>query len=225
MSNTIIDLGCGVGNKLKRYYNKYHVVGVDIDKENIEICKKQMPNGTWIVGDIASFSIQQYENIKKIFCTEVLEHTDDWKRVLYNMNLAPQGTTLLLTIPHELSEKKLLKLKPNYWDEIGHKHFFNGNEIKQVLEQHGWHNIKIQRSNAALFFQLQLLFKRNAPCIRHTYYENTLPLPVRIFFQLFSVDLFQTKLKYFFPFWIITLPASLILNRWWGATVRVTAKK
>jgi trans-aconitate methyltransferase len=221
----IIDLGCGTGNELKKYYKKYNIIGIDIDPENIQICKKNMPEGTWIIDDVSKFKFENIKNIKKIICTEVIEHVDDWKSVIKNLNKIQNNTELYLTVPHKTSEKKLLKIKKNYWTEIGHKHFFTGKELQQKLKNNGWKNIKIKKTNASLYFELKSLFKKNAPCIRGTYYENILPLPIKIFWQLFKTNLFQTKLKYLFPIWMITLPISLILNKFWGATIQITAIK
>ena len=225
MKSTIIDLGCGTGNELKRYYGRYNVVGVDIDKENIKICQGNMPDGEWKTADITRFPVAKYTNIKKIICTEVLEHMPNWQRVIQNLSQVAKGTKLLITVPYATSENKLIYLRPEYWQEIGHKHFFSGHELKKDLRRHGWDDIKIKRINAALYFELKRLFKKNAPCIRNTYYKNILSLPEKIFWQLLRPSLFQTKLKYFFPIWIITLPIGKILDRYWGAGIEVTAKK
>lgn len=224
MKQTIIDLGCGTGNELKRFYKKNHVVGIDIDEKNIAICKKEMPNGDFFVEDIANIDFSKYKKIKKVICTEVLEHVDDWKRIVVNLKKLPPKTELYITVPYYRSEKKLLKLRPDYWKEIGHQHFFNGAEIKKALTEVGYQNIKIKRFNAALYFELQSLFKRNAKCIRHTYYEQILPLPLTLFYQLFRPNLFQTKLKWI-PVWLITLPIAWVLDKVWGAGIQITATK
>lgn len=224
MKKTIIDLGCGIGGALMPFTKKYDVVGVDIDPTNIEICNKKIPQGNWIVGDVAKIDLSQFKNIEIIICTEVIEHIDDWKKAIKNISNVRAGTKLFLSVPHTQSEKKLMDLRNKYWQEIGHKHFFDGSEIKKELEKYGWNNIKIKRTNAALYFELKALFKKNAPCIRNTYYENTLSLPVKLFFQLFRPNLFQTRLKYI-PLWLITLPLAKILNIFWGATIEIEAIK
>lgn len=221
---TIIDLGCGTGNEITQYKGAFHLVGIDLDEENIRICKEKMPNETWFVGDVTKVSLEKYTDVEKVICTEVLEHVPEWKAGVKALSSVHSGATLFLTVPHEASEKKLKQVRPAYWDEIGHHHYFNGSEMKKELEKNEWTNITIKRKNAALYWELKLLFKRNAPCIRNTYYENNLPLAVRVFFQLFRKNLFQTKLK-FIPLWLVTLPLARIFDRFWGATVVITATK
>lgn len=220
----ILDLGCGTGNTLEAYTSD-EKIGIDIDPENIEICKQKMPSGTWILGDISTISLEPYIPLDTIVCIEVLEHIQNWQAVLENLSQAQSGAKLLITVPFAPNEKKLLEKRPQYWKEIGHVNFFYGKEIADILQKTDWTNIRVQRTNAALFFELQRLFKKNAPCLRHTYYDNILSLPERIFWQLFRTDLFTTKLRYFFPLWIVTIPLGKILNLFFGGTIQITAEK
>ncbi|MBT3419319.1 MAG: class I SAM-dependent methyltransferase [Candidatus Magasanikbacteria bacterium] len=222
---TIVDLGCGTGNTLLPYYPNHTVVGIDLDEENIRICKKSMPKGTWIVGDVTTVPLTSFTAPLHVICTEVIEHIPHWKAVIQNTSTLPSSTTLFLTTPHEKSERRLQSVHKSYWDEIGHHHYFSGEEIRTALTAAGWTDITIHKTNAALYFELKALFLKKAPCIRHTFYKNTLPLPLRVFFQLFRKSLFQTRLKWFFPLWMITLPISWILDYFWGATIEIHAKK
>jgi len=222
---TILDLGCGTGNTLHAYYAKNNVIGIDIHPENIAICKQRMPKGTWIVGDVTNVDIKNYANVNTIISTEVIEHVDDWKKMITVLGSAPSGTKLYLTTPIKQSEEKLLLLRKNYWKEIGHQHFFTGDELRNALKKHGWTDVHVRRHNAALYFELKALFKRNAPCIRNTYYENVLPLWQKILFLYFKPDVYKTRLKYI-PLWLITRPiARLILDPIWGAGMVITAQK
>ncbi len=225
MKNTILDLGCGTGNELLKFYGKFNVVGIDLDPENIKICQEKMPNGSFEIGDISKTDFSKFSNIKKVICTEVLEHIENWQEVISNLENLTSGTKLYITVPYFKSEEKLLKLRPNYWLEIGHIDFFNGSEIKKGLQKAGFKNISTERHNAALYFELKSLFKRNAKCLRNTYYEQILPLPLTLFYQLFRPNLFQTKLKYLFPIWIFTLPLGFLLDKFWGAGIRIRAEK
>ena len=225
MQKTFLDLGCGTGNQLEPLSGKHRVIGIDADAENIAVCRKKMPNGTWIVGDITHFDLRTVPLPTDIMCQEVLEHVPNYEAVIDSLDAAASGTRLHITVPYKISEEKLLKVKADYWKDIGHCHFFTGAELRSLLLSHGWTNIRIQRINAALYFELRLLLKRRAPCIRHTYYQNILPFPVRLFWQLFRPDLFHTKLKYLFPLWMITLPVGMMLNKFWGAGIAVRAVK
>lgn len=223
--NTIIDLGCGTGNNLEPYYDEYQVIGFDLDEKNIAICKEKMPNGEWHVADITDLDLSKYKHIEKIICTEVIEHLQDWKKLIAVLATAPDGAELELTTPYKTSEEKLLAMRPKYWDEIGHYHFFTGDEIAHALREAGWQNISVRRHNAALYFELRALFKRNAPCLRNTYYKNILPLWQKIFFLYFKPEVYQTRLKYV-PIWLVTQPiAWFVLDPIWGAGIKIHAEK
>jgi len=225
MKKTILDLGCGVGDQLMHYYPTHQVIGVDIDPSNIEMCKKKMPHGTFLLSAIEDIDIPSLGKIDTILCTEVLEHVTDWKQIIQMLESCTPETRLTITVPHHISEKKLLAKRPHYWQEIGHQHFFTGKELRQALEKSGWHVTTLRRANASLYFELLSLFKRNAPCIRNTYYEQILPLPLTLFYQLFRPNLFHTRLKWLVPLWIITLPVGRILDIWYGAGIQIQAKK
>jgi SAM-dependent methyltransferase len=221
----ILDLGCGTGERAKKYAQQPYI-GVDIDAENIRIARARYPAALWIQRDIAELKLSDLPPVSHIVCTEVLEHIPRPERVFTILAQAARGTTLFLTVPHPASEKKLLKAHPAYWQEIGHLNFFTKEDMRQALTDAGYKRVCISRSNAALFFELRRLFRKKAPCIRHTYYENILSLPEKIFWQLFRTDLFSTRLAWLFPLWCITLPiAFAILNPLSGATWVVRAEK
>lgn len=224
MKKKIVDLGCGTGNDLLPYADRYDLVGYDLDKTNIALCKEQMPKGSFYVSDITTIGLSHLNNVERIQCTEVIEHIPQWKAALRALSTVHEGANLYLTVPHRESEDKLKKIRPHYWDEIGHHNLFDGSEIAEVLTQFGWKDIRIKRKNAALYFELKRLFQKNAPCIRNTYYKNVLSLPERSFYQLFRPNLFQTHLKYI-PLWLLTLPLAKIIDPIFGATIEITATK
>lgn len=128
-------------------------------------------------------------------------------------------------MPHAASERKLISQRKTYWSEIGHHNFFDGSELATELKKHGFEITSQKRTNAYLYFTLKSLFKRNAKCIRNTYYENNLPFIQKLIYQLFSKTLFETKLKYI-PIWITTLPIAIfILDPIFGATIEIKAVK
>lgn len=222
----ILDLGCGTGHQLLHEYRRgAHIIGLDLDQTNIDEAQKLMPNGTFAQADLLTIDLSTYTSIDEVRCTEVLEHIDDWQSVVKQLTTMQQGTSLLITVPHETSERKLLTIRPNYWKEIGHLHFFDGRKLVSALQDAGFHDIRVTRSNASLYFELRSLFRRNAPCIRNTYYEQVLPLPLQLFYQLFRPNLFETKLKWLFPLWMFTLPIGKILDVFLGASIRITAVK
>lgn len=62
----ILELGCGLGEVLVNLPKKYAVYGLDIEKDYIEVCKKTIPSGKFLVSSMHNFKID--EKFDVIFC-------------------------------------------------------------------------------------------------------------------------------------------------------------
>lgn len=70
---TLLDLGCGVGNECKYFSNRgLKVTGIDLSEKQIEICKERVPDGEFIKGDVVTIQLQRQFDI--VWCNDVLEH-------------------------------------------------------------------------------------------------------------------------------------------------------
>lgn len=58
---TVLDLGCGSGEPLAKYFigHGFKVTGIDIAPKMIGMCKERFPDHTWTVGDIRNFSLNR----------------------------------------------------------------------------------------------------------------------------------------------------------------------
>ena len=225
MPATLIDLGCGTGQDAARFLRRGTVIGYDIHPENIAVATSQFPQGDWRVADITSVDLSNFSDPVHVRCTEVLEHIPQWKKVIERMRDLPSGSLAFITVPHPAAEKKLLAAHKDYWKEIDHVHAIPSGEMIDALEQAGFTVSSSKRVNASLYFELRALFKRSAPCIRGTYYENTLSLWQRLMYSLLRTDCLHTRLKYL-PIWLITIPlARVLLDPFFGATQQFMAKK
>jgi len=55
----IIELGCGTGNILKEYKDRYSVYGVDISSRMLAQAREKIPGGTFYCTDMVSFSTRE----------------------------------------------------------------------------------------------------------------------------------------------------------------------
>lgn len=62
MGGTILDLGCGSGEPIGRYFieSGYRVVGVDSSPSLIEICRTQFPDSEWVVADMRDLDLDRH---------------------------------------------------------------------------------------------------------------------------------------------------------------------
>jgi len=96
---TIIDLGCGVGNLakvlFKKGYTKY--MGIDFAPTMLEKAKEQVPEVTFILGDLRSKEIYEVFKQYKIFIIlETLEHIEKDLDVIKNI---PCGSLVIFSVP------------------------------------------------------------------------------------------------------------------------------
>lgn len=58
---TILDLGCGSGEPIARYFieNGYRVVGIDSSPSLIEMCRARFPASEWIVADMRRLDLDR----------------------------------------------------------------------------------------------------------------------------------------------------------------------
>ncbi|CZG38655.1 trans-aconitate 2-methyltransferase [Legionella pneumophila] len=60
-SGSILDVGCGSGEPLSKYFidKRYPLIGVDNSEAMIELCRQRFPNHKWILMDMRSLQLEQ----------------------------------------------------------------------------------------------------------------------------------------------------------------------
>jgi cyclopropane fatty-acyl-phospholipid synthase-like methyltransferase len=59
-ASTVLDLGCGPGVPTAAAFDTagHHVVGVDISPRQIELARRNVPNGSFVAGDVMDFTAE-----------------------------------------------------------------------------------------------------------------------------------------------------------------------
>lgn len=84
----VLDIGCGCGHKLKRFAERWPVVGIDTGA-NIERCRRQHTWGTWLEMDITRHILQKYLlSGSLIICADIIEHLIEPEMLLYQIRRA-----------------------------------------------------------------------------------------------------------------------------------------
>lgn len=99
----ILDVGCGMGLKLKEFfYDEFEVFGVDAPAAVFE-ARKEMPKGVFIEEDLQNPRFGLKEHLSKadiIVCADVVEHVADPDAVLnFIREFAGPNTFILLSTP------------------------------------------------------------------------------------------------------------------------------
>ena len=139
-SDTVLDVGCGIGLLSYKVAKKAkQVTGIDFSEPNINYAKEhyQMPNLEFILGDVTEYKFPRQFN--KIILSNVLEHIDD--RVGLLKVLRDISDTILFRVPMESRDwltiyKKELGLE--YRLDITHRIEYRQETIEEELRDSGW---------------------------------------------------------------------------------------
>ena len=99
-NSKILDLGCGSGKPIDSFLinNGFQVIGIDISKKQIELARKNIPDGKFEVKDIADLKENEYwvdaiVSFYTIFHLKRETHTDIFKKI--NSFLPKEGFILI----------------------------------------------------------------------------------------------------------------------------------
>jgi SAM-dependent methyltransferase len=104
---SILDIGCGSGEPISRYFVEKgcHVTGVDSSPNLIGMCKSRFPNQNWIVADMRTLALgQRFDGILAWDSFFHLCPEDQRKMFSIFKSHAESGTTLMFTSGSSLGE-------------------------------------------------------------------------------------------------------------------------
>jgi len=214
----VLDLGCGSGLTTFYLSQKYNsVVGVDLD---ITKAEKKFSQLNFVKASAQELPFET-EKFDKVFCYDVLEHVDDLEQTLNEIfRVLKTGGQLIAEIPFWKSEKMLLKIKPNYLEQIHHQRIFKKNEFQEITANHGFRIVNVKKMRGIDNLKLALLFRRKKKILNQRGdFKAKNSFILENVYLLFKMDLFKTKLRYFFLFWIFTLPLGLLLTQIYPKTI------
>jgi SAM-dependent methyltransferase len=88
---SVIDIGCGSGFKLLKYFRNYATIGVDVP-QTCAVLRKRYPNRQWLVSD---FSATATPHADLVIVSDVIEHVPDPDELLqYILRIAPRYVVL-----------------------------------------------------------------------------------------------------------------------------------
>lgn len=138
-----LDIGCGLGEFIESNKNPtIFKMGVDIDPECIEICKKrvQQPNVHFRVADACKLPVQtNFFDVVTIIC--LLEHVDNPTALIREAyRVCRQGGIGVFVTPNIARPFRLIKAirKQDKWTRSGHKQGWDYHLLKICLQYNGW---------------------------------------------------------------------------------------
>ncbi len=146
----ILDIGSGNGKLCSELNNAgYSVVGVEYDKQGVEIALKNCPDVQFYnygVQDDPSLLMRVEEAFDAVISTEVIEHLFSPHLLpIYANSVLNEGGYLIITTPYHGYLKNLALSLLNKWDNHhtvlwhgGHIKFWSRKTLRQLLEENGF---------------------------------------------------------------------------------------
>ena len=127
-----VDIGCGHGFAVYRLSRNSHVIGVNINYKNLQIARKRFGVSVCVM-DAERLAIKN-NSVQYIEMSDVVEHVGDAPLcVAEGARVLRAGGWATISVPTARSERLLLRLRPSYSDEIGHKNIFEKKQIKHII--------------------------------------------------------------------------------------------
>ena len=139
----ILDLGCGEGITLEKLISmdgESHIAGLDIDPENIEICRNHgLPILAGSVFDLPFSS----DSLDTVVFSEVIEHLEDAERAIAEIHrVLKPGGSLIIVFPNDpafmFARIVTGKIKEAFYDP-GHVKQWTPRAIRRLLTGGGYH--------------------------------------------------------------------------------------
>ena len=136
----LLDIGCGMGNYLDDFKQLgYDVYGIDIDKNNIKLCKEKKLNVK--ICDMETEKLPFPNNFFDfVFSKHVIEHIDNTENFLSEIKrvLKPNGITFIMTENWDKTHKNF------FIKDITHKKPFTLDSFKQALLKNNFNIVTIK---------------------------------------------------------------------------------
>ncbi|HOV90371.1 MAG TPA: class I SAM-dependent methyltransferase [Syntrophorhabdaceae bacterium] len=157
--HTILDMGCGEGiglEKLKKQFPQKMVLGIDLEKENVEICKSHQLDV--IRSNVYDLPLKN-ESIDLCICIDMLEHLKEPLNGLKELRrILKKDGLLIMTIPNDrnffLARIAMFMFKEAFYDS-GHEKKWTPKSITRLIWDAG---LKIQEKKNLpfIFWQISL---------------------------------------------------------------------
>ena len=222
----ILDLGCGKGGNYPFLSKRGNYYGIDILPSNINYAKSRYVDGNFTLYD--GLAIPYNNNyFKEVNSFDVLEHVENFELTLNEMNRVLEiGGSLNIVIPAKISEETLTKIKPDYFNEVGHLRIVDVKKLINYFEDKNFTLIKKRKVRGMEAVILAIIFSFSSK--RAVDFQTGSLLSAKIvpaIIWLFDIRLFQTKLKYFFPIYFFTLPIGWLVSQFFPKSIYLSFYK
>lgn len=149
----ILELGCGAGKPVLDYFYQRdaEITGIDISSKMIDQARLNLPNATFIQGDMTHLSLgnKQYDAIFSFFCLFLLLSIDEQKKMFEKIfkALKPQGFTYFTLLSKHYTQVEEFSGFVPYLEQDLYVVHTSVEKYQALLNQIGFINLKLEVLN------------------------------------------------------------------------------
>jgi cyclopropane fatty-acyl-phospholipid synthase-like methyltransferase len=139
---SVLDLGCGTGVPIARYFivDGYAVTGIDAASAMIALCRQRFPDATWIEADMRGLSLGR--RFDAIIAWDSFFHLDQGEQramfPIFERHIEPGGVLLFTSGPEEGA-----KFGAMYGEDVFHASLSPG-KYRSLLASAGFQVLRFQ---------------------------------------------------------------------------------
>lgn len=138
--NSLLDVGCGEGITLKILESELigkECIGLDLDKQHIEMSKVNAPYCKYMLGNIYNLPFNK-NTFDVTLCLEVLEHLENPEKAIYELHKI-SAKYIIISVPREPIWRMLNMFRGKYWNNLGntpgHLNHWSSSSIIALLKK------------------------------------------------------------------------------------------
>lgn len=97
---TVLDIGCGSGFKLEKYFGDENYTGVEVQR-TLKFLRDKYPNSNWIEFE----EIKKGESYDLVICSDVIEHIEDPSAFLHQISHRIEFKNIIFSTPERDLER------------------------------------------------------------------------------------------------------------------------
>lgn len=133
---TVLDLGCGGGEPIARYFIEqgYRLTGIDVADELLELCRARFPEMTWRLADMRELELAQGFDIVIAWDSFFHLRVDDQRRMCetFARHTVPGGALVFTS-----GAREGVAVGDLFGDQLHHASL-DPREYKRLLHDHGF---------------------------------------------------------------------------------------
>jgi len=133
VGDSILDVGCGLGDFLNSIKTTYRIAGIEVNSVRVEYTNRRLGQDTVKLGNLDLGLDFEDDSFDTVTCLELLEHLEDPQKALEEL-VRVSRKRVIITVPFKETIKSVLCIHcAKYTPYSGHLHSFDETSIRDII--------------------------------------------------------------------------------------------